>query len=71
MAFSVFIYLLFKDKYKYIRLIFIFPIIFAYSRLYLGVHFPIDILSGATVGTIIGITFFKIHSFLQRKIFAN
>jgi undecaprenyl-diphosphatase len=71
MTFTVFTYLLFKDQYKYIRLMFIFPIIFAYSRLYLGVHFPIDILSGATVGTLIGITFFKIHSFLQRKIFVN
>lgn len=71
MTFSVFIYLLFKDKYKYIRLMFIFPLVFAYSRLYLGVHFPIDILTGASIGTLIGITFFKMYSFLQRKIFAN
>jgi undecaprenyl-diphosphatase len=69
-TFSVFMFLLFRDKYTYIRLIFIFPLVFAYSRLYLGVHFPIDILCGATVGTVIGITFFKAHAFLQRKLFS-
>lgn len=70
MVFTVFIYLLFKDKYKYIKLLFIFPLIFAYSRLYLGVHFPIDILTGATIGSILGYTFFKIHEQLQRKLFS-
>ena len=70
MAFSIFIFFLFKEKYKYIKYIFIFPLVFAYSRLYLGVHFPIDIITGATVGSILGFTFFKIHAFLQRKLFS-
>jgi undecaprenyl-diphosphatase len=70
MTFSVFIFFLFKEKYKYIKYIFIFPLVFAYSRLYLGVHFPIDILSGATVGSILGFTFFKIHALLNRKLFS-
>jgi len=70
MTFSVFIFILFKEQYKYIKFIFIFPLVFAYSRLYLGVHFPIDILSGATVGSILGFTFFKIHALLQRKLFS-
>ena len=71
MTFSVFVFLLFRNKYKYVKFIFIFPLIFAYSRLYLGVHFPIDILTGATIGSILGFTFFKIHAFLQRKIFTS
>jgi undecaprenyl-diphosphatase len=70
MTFSIFIFFLFKEKYKYIKYIFIFPLVFAYSRLYLGVHFPIDIVSGATVGSILGFTFFKIHALLQRKLFS-
>jgi undecaprenyl-diphosphatase len=70
MTFSVFIFFLFKEKYKYIIYIYIFPLVFAYSRLYLGVHFPIDILSGATVGSILGFTFFKIHALLNRKLFS-
>ena len=70
MVFSVFVVLLFRKKYKYIKLLFIFPIVFAYSRLYLGVHFPVDILTGASVGTIIGITFFKCYSWIDKKLFA-
>ena len=70
MTFSVFIYLLFKDSYKYIKYIFIFPLLFAYSRLYLGVHFPIDIITGATIGTILGCYAFKFHKFLLRKVVA-
>ena len=70
MTFSVCIYLLFKDRYKSIKYIFIFPALFAYSRLYLGVHFPIDILGGASVGSLLGFTFFKIHAFLNRKLFS-
>ncbi|WP_347175408.1 phosphatase PAP2 family protein [Polaribacter uvawellassae] len=69
MTFSVFVYFLFKESYKYIKYIFIFPIFFAYSRLYLGVHFPIDILTGATIGTIIGFSAFKLQHFLVKKIF--
>ena len=69
MMFSVFSYLLFKDSYKYIKFIFIFPIFFAYSRLYLGVHFPFDILTGAAIGSIIGFSAFRLQRFLVKKIF--
>ena len=62
--FSVFVVLLLRDKYKYIYFILLWPLIFAYSRLYLGVHFPIDI----SVGIIIGITFANIYYFLFKKI---
>lgn len=70
MTFSVFVWMLFKEKHSYIKFIFIFPLIFAYSRLYLGVHYPIDILTGATIGTVIGCTFYKLHLLLGRKFFA-
>ena len=62
--FSVFVVLLLKDKYKYIYFILFFPLIFSYSRLYLGVHFPIDIC----VGILIGITFANIYYFFFKKI---
>ncbi|OSY87643.1 phosphoesterase [Tenacibaculum holothuriorum] len=69
-VFAVFVYQLFKNVFpKYIKLIFLFPIVFAYSRIYLGVHFPIDITVGAINGTIIGYAFFKLYSYLSNKIF--
>jgi len=62
--FSVFVTFLLRDKYKYIYFILFWPLIFAYSRLYLGVHFPIDI----SVGIIVGATFGYIYYFFFNKI---
>lgn len=43
--------LLFKRKF-YTFAIFTWAILTAYSRIYLGVHYPLDILGGAIVGTL-------------------
>ncbi len=40
MATTVFVSLIFKKYYRYAFLLFLFPLIFAYSRIYLGMHFP-------------------------------
>ena len=39
-----------------------------YSRIYLGVHYPGDILCGAIIGTIIGSIIYLIYSVVCRKI---
>ncbi len=54
MASMVFVYSLLKRYYKFGFLIFLFPLIFAYSRIYLGVHFPGDILFGYLFGGVFG-----------------
>ena len=46
---------LLKKKYIYLSsLLFIWASVVAYSRIYLGVHFPLDILAGAIMGMVIG-----------------
>jgi undecaprenyl-diphosphatase len=60
-AVALFLFLNFRKKYKYFGLIFIWPMIFAYSRIYLGLHFPIDILTGYFFGTTFGLLMFKIY----------
>uniref|UniRef100_UPI00404B4B51 phosphatase PAP2 family protein n=1 Tax=Flavobacterium sp. TaxID=239 RepID=UPI00404B4B51 len=67
MATAVFIFCVMKPFYKYSYLVFIFPLIFAYSRIYLALHFPTDILSGYLFGAISGFTFFKIYSYFKNK----
>ncbi|MFC3161530.1 phosphatase PAP2 family protein [Chryseobacterium arachidis] len=37
--------------------IFVWAAVVSYSRIYLGVHFPVDILVGAFVGTLLGVIF--------------
>lgn len=59
MATMTFLFLILKKQYHYIFLIFLYPLIFAYSRIYLGVHYPTDILTGYVFGGLYGIIFYK------------
>ncbi len=67
-AVSFFMFFLLKKHFKQIIFIFIWPILFAYSRIYCGVHFPIDIFMGMLLGTLIGVVFFKLSQLLLVKI---
>jgi undecaprenyl-diphosphatase len=67
MATMTFVFLILKKHYKYIFLIFLYPLIFAYSRIYLGVHYPSDILTGYVFGLIYGILFYKLYQFYKSR----
>ena len=69
MASMTFLFLILKKYYKYAFLVFLYPLIFAYSRIYLGVHYPIDILTGYLFGCILGIIFYKLFNFVTVKFF--
>ena len=69
MAVFVFLYSIFRKKYKYFWLLILWPLVFAYSRIYLGLHFPIDILCGYLCGIITGYTTFVIYQIIQNKYF--
>ena len=43
-----------KSTFPEMPILFVFAGLIAYSRVYLGVHYPIDILCGALAGTFIG-----------------
>lgn len=69
MAVATFLYLNFKQNFKYFGLLFLWPLIFAYSRIYLGLHYPLDILTGYFFGAVFGFTLFKIYQKTQNKYF--
>jgi undecaprenyl-diphosphatase len=71
MATTTFIFLLFRKHFKYLFLLFLFPLIFAYSRIYLGLHFPADIISGYIFGIFMGTIFYRIYKIMQPKYFPN
>lgn len=71
MANAVMIFLVLKPCYRYSFLVFIFPLVFAFSRIYLGLHFPADILVGYLFGGISGFLFFKIFSKFKEKTIFN
>jgi undecaprenyl-diphosphatase len=48
-------------------LLFLWAAIYAYSRVYVGVHYPLDILVGALVGLLVGYSFVQLYYiFLKR-----
>jgi undecaprenyl-diphosphatase len=59
---AFFFWLVFNGKYKWISLLFVWALAMTYTRIYLGVHYPGDILAGILVGgigSLIGFTIFK------------
>lgn len=62
MATAVFTFSILKKHYRHAYLLFLFPLIFAYSRLYLGLHFPTDILTGYAFGILFGLICSKLYT---------
>lgn len=69
MASTMLVFLILKRYYKYAFLLFLFPLVFAYSRIYLGLHYPLDILTGYTVGAILGYSFYKLYQRVMQNYF--
>lgn len=67
MASTMFVFLIIRKYYKFTYLLFLFPLIFAYSRIYLGLHYPGDILAGYVAGGVFGFGFYKLYHFLGKK----
>ncbi len=67
-ASMMFVYLILRRYYKYSYLIFLYPLIFAYSRIYLGLHFPLDIISGYVFGSFTGILFYFLFDKISNKL---
>ena len=67
MATTMFVFLILRKFYKHTYLLFLFPLIFAYSRIYLGLHFPLDILTGYTFGATFGIIFYKSYQYVLSR----
>ncbi len=65
-ATTVFVFLILRKFYKHTYLLFLFPLIFAYSRIYLGLHFPLDVLTGYVFGATFGFLYYKAFKYLLR-----
>jgi undecaprenyl-diphosphatase len=61
MATTMFIFLILRKYYNHAYFLFLFPLIFAYSRVYLGLHFPSDIITGYIFGGTMGFVCYKLY----------
>jgi undecaprenyl-diphosphatase len=64
---ALLIWLTLKNHVKWIWVIFIWAFIMTYSRIYLGVHYPGDILVGAMIGLFFGWVGFRISLILRNR----
>jgi undecaprenyl-diphosphatase len=68
MAAAVFLGLSLQKWYKYLPfLLLVWAVITGYSRIYLGVHYPLDVISGMAFGGLTGWLFYLIQKLGQRK----
>ena len=63
-------FLSFLFRYRpFIIFIILWASIVSYSRIYLGVHFPLDVICGAILGFVIGFLVYKTYQIADRRIF--
>jgi undecaprenyl-diphosphatase len=60
-ALITFIWLLFRSHYKKISWLFLWAFLIAYTRIYLGVHYPGDVIVGAFIGFLCGLVGFQLY----------
>lgn len=68
MSIAIFTSLMLKSKYKYIPYVMIpWAIAMGYSRIYIGVHYPLDVVSGMLFGMLSGYLFYRLDNYLQSR----
>lgn len=67
-AIATFLWLVLRKKLGWIWMIFLWAMVFSYTRIYLGVHYPFDILAGGVLGAIIGLLVYKLGRLMPKKI---
>ena len=69
-GFATFMAMLFKNK-LFTWTIFIWALVTAYSRIYLGVHFISDVVPGMIAGTLFGYTVYLLYKWSRTQVLAR
>lgn len=64
---TMFLWLILRQHYRWAAFLFIWPIVMSYSRIYLGVHYPGDIMGGTLIGLLTGWLVFRLYLRFKRR----
>ncbi len=67
-ALATFLFFTFKQRFNWISRMFLWAAVVSYSRIYLGVHYPGDILVGGLIGAGFGTLFYKFTQLYFNKL---
>lgn len=70
-AVTTIVVLLVQRRYPCAFLFYIWPVLFSFSRIYVGVHYPSDILAGILVGVTLGLLGYRFHKVWRSRLAAS
>lgn len=62
---------LLRSRVPQMVFLFLWAAVYAYSRVYVGVHYPLDILVGALVGLLVGYCFVQLYYIFLKRYYLN
>lgn len=65
-ATAIFFFVLFRKSHPWIVVLFFWAAVISYSRIYLGLHYPGDVLGGIVVGSLSALAALKLNEWLSR-----
>ncbi|MBN3583081.1 phosphatase PAP2 family protein [Algoriphagus aestuarii] len=67
-AIATFLNLKLGNKIKFLKWLFLWAAIISYTRIYLGVHYPVDVFIGGFIGCLAGLLSWFLVVFIKREI---
>ncbi len=66
-ALTTAVVLFLRKRFRWVYLFFLWPLLMAFSRIYVGVHYPSDVVTGALMGALLAFLFFRGFRFFSKR----
>lgn len=66
-GFAAIVWLLLRNTYRHLGWLFVWAAVVSYSRIYMGVHYPVDIIIGGLCGFLFGWLIFWLYQLIISK----